>query len=146
MTKLLEFLHGAIHKLRRQDFVNFWPPSPFRRQVYYISLCSTIGIWLPPSPSPAYVVYGCSPCTALKKVFIWRPLYGVNLTLFVVVWEGHGRVLYWTFFPCDFDTKYVNFQQNFWYETLRSSHPVIYVKGRLKKKIIYSIQRMSDKE
>ena len=31
---------GTIHKLRRQDFANFWPPSPLRRQVYY--LCSTL--------------------------------------------------------------------------------------------------------
>ena len=52
---------GTIHKLHRQDFTNFWPPSPFRRQVYFISLCSNIGIWLTPSPSsPAYVVYGWS--------------------------------------------------------------------------------------
>ena len=32
--------------------------DPLRKQVYYISLCSSISIWLPPSPSPAYVVYG----------------------------------------------------------------------------------------
>ena len=52
---------GAIHKLRRQDFANFWPPSPLHRQVYYISLCSNIGIWpTPPPPSSAYVVYGWS--------------------------------------------------------------------------------------
>ena len=42
---------GTIHKLRRQDFTNFLPPPrPLRRQVYYISLCSIIGIWLPPLP------------------------------------------------------------------------------------------------
>ena len=39
---------GAIHKLRRQDFTNFRPNLPLRRQVYYISLCSSIGIWLTP--------------------------------------------------------------------------------------------------
>ena len=39
--------------------VPFFAPSALRRQVYYISLCSSIGIWLIPSPSPAYVVYGC---------------------------------------------------------------------------------------
>ena len=42
---------GAIHKLRRQDFANFWPPLPLRRQVYYISLCSSIGIWLTRLPT-----------------------------------------------------------------------------------------------
>ena len=53
---------GAIHKLRRQNFSNIWPsPSPLRRQVYNISLCSNIGIWpTPPPPSSAYVVYGWS--------------------------------------------------------------------------------------
>ena len=35
----------------------FDPSSPLRQQVYYISLCNSISIWLPP-PSPAYVVYG----------------------------------------------------------------------------------------
>ena len=39
---------GGIHKLRRQDFANFWPP--LRRQVFYISLCSSIDIWLTPLP------------------------------------------------------------------------------------------------
>ena len=39
---------GGILKLRRQDFANFWPPLPLCRQVYYISLCSSIGIWLTP--------------------------------------------------------------------------------------------------
>ena len=39
----------------------FDPPSPLRKQVYYISLCSSISIWLTPPPlSPAYVVYGWS--------------------------------------------------------------------------------------
>ena len=47
-TKCSDNLEG-IHKLRRQDFANFWPPSPLRRQVYYISLCSNIGIWLTPA-------------------------------------------------------------------------------------------------
>ena len=37
---------GGIHKLRKQDFANFWPPSPLRKQVYYVSLCSSISIWL----------------------------------------------------------------------------------------------------
>ena len=32
------FQFGGILKLRRQDFAIFWPPSPLRRQVYYISL------------------------------------------------------------------------------------------------------------
>ena len=45
---------GDIHKPRRQDFAHFCPP--IRRQVYHISLCCSIGIWL--TPSPAYVVYG----------------------------------------------------------------------------------------
>ena len=67
------FSYGAIHKLRRQDFTNFWPPSPLRRQVYYISLYSKIGIWLiPPPPSPAYVVYGWSLCrTLLLRNSLW---------------------------------------------------------------------------
>ena len=48
---------GGIHKLCKQDFANFWPP--LRKQVYYISLCSSISIWLTPlPPSLAYVVYG----------------------------------------------------------------------------------------
>ena len=47
----------GILKLRRQDFAIFDPhPLQLRWQVYYISLCSSIGIWLPLSPSPAYVV------------------------------------------------------------------------------------------
>ena len=37
----------------------FDPPSSLRKQVYHISLCSSISIWLTPSPWPAYVVYGC---------------------------------------------------------------------------------------
>ena len=49
-TLLILYLLGAIHKLCRQDFGNFWPPSPLRRQVYYISLCSSIDIWQTPSP------------------------------------------------------------------------------------------------
>ena len=67
--------HGGVHKLRQQDFANFWPPSPLHKQVYYISLCSSISIWLPPSPSLAYVVYG-SPqdCTYILytiKMKLW---------------------------------------------------------------------------
>ena len=35
----------------------FDPPSPLRRQVYYISLCSSIYIWQTPPPSSlVYVV------------------------------------------------------------------------------------------
>ena len=41
----------GIHKLRKQECANFWPPSPLRKQIYYISLCSSISIWLPP-PGP----------------------------------------------------------------------------------------------
>ena len=39
LRTLNDFTQGTIHKLRRQDFTNF----------------------LPPSPSPAYVIYGWSP-------------------------------------------------------------------------------------
>ena len=42
----------GIHKLRRQDFSNFWLPP-----VCKFTICSNIGIWL--TPSPVYVVYGC---------------------------------------------------------------------------------------
>ena len=45
------FSFGAVHKLRKQDFANFWPPSPLRKQVYYISLCSSISIWQTPLPT-----------------------------------------------------------------------------------------------
>ena len=41
---------GAIHKLRRQDFEDFWASLPLRRQVYYISLCISIVIWQTPLP------------------------------------------------------------------------------------------------
>ena len=55
----MHFCYGAFHKLHRQDFTNFLPASPLPKQVHYISLCSNIGIWLtPPSPLPAYIVYG----------------------------------------------------------------------------------------
>ena len=39
---------GAIHKLRWQDFGNFWPPPNHRWQVckYYFSLCFIVYIWL----------------------------------------------------------------------------------------------------
>ena len=41
----------GIHKLRWQDFEDFWPPSPLCWQIYYISLCSIVDIWLtPPLP------------------------------------------------------------------------------------------------
>ena len=57
-AKLQNFCLGAIHKI----LTIFDPPPPplLRRQVYYISLCSSIGILLNTSPSPAYVVYGWS--------------------------------------------------------------------------------------
>ena len=36
---------GAVHKLRIQDFEDFWPSLPLRRQVCNISLCNIVGIW-----------------------------------------------------------------------------------------------------
>ena len=42
-----------------QNFEDFWPP-PIRWQVYKISLCSIVGIWVtPPSPLIVIVIYGC---------------------------------------------------------------------------------------
>ena len=32
-------LIGAIHKLRKQDFANFWSPFPLRKQLYYTNFC-----------------------------------------------------------------------------------------------------------
>ena len=67
---LIVFYHkGAFHKLCQQDFANFWPPLPLCQQVYYISLCSTISLWLtPPPPSPADIVYG-GPLTGNFQLF-----------------------------------------------------------------------------
>ena len=44
----------GLHKLRRQDF---GPPTPFRSQVYYLTLCCSIDIRPAPSPLLVYVVY-----------------------------------------------------------------------------------------
>ena len=56
-TKKSAFLHGGgDHKLHKQDFANFWPPSVSKFTIY-ISLYSSTSIWLP--PLSAYVVYGC---------------------------------------------------------------------------------------
>ena len=46
----------GIHKLRKQEFANFMNPLPLRKQVYCISLCSSIDIWQTPSPMLVYVV------------------------------------------------------------------------------------------
>ena len=40
---------GGIHKLRWQNFEDFWPPSPFRWQVYKIRFYSIVDIWETPS-------------------------------------------------------------------------------------------------
>ena len=63
MTQTIAMLLWGIHKLCRQNFTNI-DPHLFRRQVYYISLGSSVGIWswITPSPLPTYVVYGCSLC------------------------------------------------------------------------------------
>ena len=64
---------GAIHKLRRQDFEDFWTPLPLRRQVYYISLCSSIDIWQTPPPPHALVYVVC----------VWPLMVSVTYTILI---------------------------------------------------------------
>ena len=78
MLKPQELLLGGIHKLRKQDFANFWHPPrpPSRKQVYYISLC---------------IMYLAKPLPLACLRSLWMP--PLKSYLILMVTEVEGKVM-----------------------------------------------------